>query len=64
MSEIMDFRIQQHLAQEFYRQQMLQRIPGKKNSHNYFTKTNIFFWRRESIRKTNMKFFLSFNFDD
>lgn len=31
MSEIMDFRIQQHLAQEFYRQQMLQRIPGKKN---------------------------------
>lgn len=29
MSEIMDIRLQHHLAQEFYRQQMLQRIPGK-----------------------------------
>jgi hypothetical protein len=28
MSEIMDIRLQHHLAQEFYRQQMLQRIPG------------------------------------
>lgn len=28
MSEIMDIRFQHHLAQEFYRQQMLQRIPG------------------------------------
>lgn len=30
MSEIMDIRLQHHLAQEFYRQQMLQRIPGTK----------------------------------
>lgn len=29
MSELMDIRLQHHLAQEFYRQQMLQRIPGK-----------------------------------
>lgn len=28
MNEIMDIRLHQHLAQEFYRQQMLQRIPG------------------------------------
>jgi hypothetical protein len=28
MSEIMDIRLHHHLAQEFYRQQMLQRIPG------------------------------------
>lgn len=35
MSEIMDIRLQHHLAQEFYRQQMLQRIPG-----NYFHPKN------------------------
>lgn len=56
----MDIRLQHHLAQEFYRQQMLQRIPG-----NYFRPTNVLrsfkipktqkylfkvhFWRRESI---------------
>lgn len=28
MSEIMDIRLQHHLAQEYYRQQMFQRIPG------------------------------------
>ncbi|KAG5678227.1 hypothetical protein PVAND_007919 [Polypedilum vanderplanki] len=27
MNDIMDIRVHQHLAQEFYRQQMLQRIP-------------------------------------
>jgi hypothetical protein len=32
MSEIMDIRMQHHLAQEFYRQQMLQRIPGNSSS--------------------------------
>jgi hypothetical protein len=32
MSEIMDIRLQHHLAQEFYRQQMLQRIPGNSSS--------------------------------
>lgn len=32
MNEIMDIRLQQHLAQEFYRQQMLQRIPGNNQS--------------------------------
>lgn len=28
MNEMMDMRVQHHLAQEFYRQQILQRIPG------------------------------------
>lgn len=29
MSEIMDIRIHHQLAQEYYRQQMFQRLPGK-----------------------------------
>lgn len=28
MTELMDIRIQQHIANEIYRQQMLQRLPG------------------------------------
>ena len=39
MSEIMDIRMQHHLAQEFYRQQMLQRIPG--NSSSFLEKKGI-----------------------
>lgn len=34
MSEIMDIRLHHHLAQEFYRQQMLQRIPGNSSCSN------------------------------
>lgn len=33
MSEIMDIRLQHHLAQEYYRQQMFQRIPGNNKLH-------------------------------
>lgn len=29
MSELMDMRMQQHLAQEYYRQHMFQRISGE-----------------------------------
>lgn len=41
MNEIMDIRLQQHLAQEFYRQQMLQRIPGNQ-SIDTFERKNIY----------------------
>lgn len=30
MNELVDLRMQQHIAHEIYRQQILQRIPGKK----------------------------------
>lgn len=29
MTELMDIRLQHHIANEIYRQQMLQRLPGK-----------------------------------
>lgn len=28
MNELVDLRMQQHIAQEIYRQQIMQRIPG------------------------------------
>jgi hypothetical protein len=40
MNEIMDIRLQHHLAQEFYRQQMLQRIPGNQSSRKKFYLTH------------------------
>lgn len=35
MNDIMDIRLQQHLAQELYRQQMMQRIPGNQSIEIY-----------------------------
>lgn len=32
MTDLIDLRMHQHIAHEIYRQQMLQRIPGKKNN--------------------------------
>lgn len=29
MTELVDFTLQQHIAHEIYRQQMMQRLPGK-----------------------------------
>jgi hypothetical protein len=60
MNEIMDIRLQQHLAQEFYRQQMLQRIPGNQSIVQFHPKMKkclpkisekliICFWRRLSV---------------
>lgn len=37
----MDMRLQHHLAQEFYRQQMLQRIPGTCLNQSRTIKKNI-----------------------
>ena len=53
MGEIMDMRLQHHLAQEFYRQQMLQRIPGNEFGFCFLLKqlclvcSEHHFWRRE-----------------
>lgn len=37
----MDIRLQHHLAQEFYRQQMLQRIPGNQSPSLKYVYLNI-----------------------
>lgn len=50
MSEIMDIRLRHHLAQEFYRQQMLQRIPGNSSSLRY--------WWNSSSRSCSRDHFL------
>lgn len=31
MSELVEYRMHQQIAQEIYRQQILQRLPGKRN---------------------------------
>lgn len=49
MGEIMDIRLHHHLAQEFYRQQMLQRIPG-----NHWV---WFFWEF-SLKQLEIKIFV------
>lgn len=32
MTEIADFSLQQHIAHQIYRQQMMQRLPGKSEA--------------------------------
>lgn len=32
MNELVDLRMQQHIAHEIYRQQIMQRIPGKSSA--------------------------------
>lgn len=34
MNDLVDLRLHHHIAQELYRQHMLQRLPGKKSSTN------------------------------
>lgn len=34
MTELVDFTLQQHIAHEIYRHQMLQRLPGKEWEHS------------------------------
>lgn len=40
MNELVDLRMQQHIAHEIYRQQIMQRIPGKYDNF-YFKDTNL-----------------------
>ena len=40
MAGLMEFRMQQHIAHEIYRQQMMQRIPGIK-----YNLIMVFFYR-------------------
>lgn len=56
MNELVDLRMQQHIAHEIYRQQIMQRIPGKydnfyfkdKNLNHIFhrSKSTIFFYNK------------------
>lgn len=55
----MDIRLHHHLAQEFYRQQMLQRIPGNSSSLGLTIKLihlflRFFFMPAREVHKTNM----------
>lgn len=36
MTELVDFTLQQHIAHEIYRHQMMQRLPGKERQPNIY----------------------------
>lgn len=53
MNELVDLRLHHHIAQEIYRQQMLQRLPGNKiDILIYFCKNNTKFCRRPAYIRT------------
>lgn len=47
MNDLVDLRLHHHIAQEIYRQQMLQRLPGQTIFHFILVcPTHIFNWDR------------------
>lgn len=52
MADLAELRMQQHIAHEIYRQQILQRIPGKKNiirENNLYPSVLSRLWANQSI---------------
>lgn len=46
MNDLVDLRLHHHIAQEIYRQQMLQRLPGKTIFHFVLAFRTNFNWDR------------------